>query len=131
MSGTRRTFLASGAAASLALGARPGRAQGQVIRLGVLTDLSGPLRDTSGQTTVACVQQAAEDFRAIAPGIRVEVVSADHQNKPDLGVTIARRWFDQQDVDEGLLRVVDGGLHDRFGLLVRARREEQHVDLLR
>nr|WP_302474075.1 ABC transporter substrate-binding protein [Roseococcus sp. MDT2-1-1] len=55
-------------------------------------------KDTSGQTTVACVQQAVEDFRAIAPNIRVEVISADHQNRPDVGVTTARRWFDQQGV---------------------------------
>ena len=94
---TRRATVASvGAVPFLP---RRGHAQGQVIRLGVLTDMTGMYRDTSGQTTVVCVQQAVEDFRAIAPDIRIEVVSADHQHRPDVGVTTARRWFDQQGVD--------------------------------
>jgi branched-chain amino acid transport system substrate-binding protein len=93
----RRAMLASTAA--LPFLSRLGRTQDQIIRLGVLTDMGGMYKDTSGQTTVVCVQQAAEDFRAVAPDIRVEVVSADHQNRPDVGVTAARRWFDQQGVD--------------------------------
>ena len=97
MSVTRRAALA--AAGALPFLPRRGQAQDPTIRLGVLTDMGGMYRDTSGQTTVVCVQQAVEDFRAMAPNIRVEVVSADHQHRPDVGVTVARRWFDQQGVD--------------------------------
>lgn len=97
MNVTRRAMLAS--AAALPFLSRPAWSQQQVVRLGVLTDMAGMYKDTSGQTTVVCVQQAVEDFRAIAPDIRVEVLAADHQNRADVGVTTARRWFDQQGVD--------------------------------
>ena len=68
-------------------------------RLGVLTDLSGPYRDTSGPGSVACAKQAAEEAQAALPGLRVEVLAADHQNKPDIGAGIARQWFDEGGVD--------------------------------
>ncbi len=67
------------------------------IKLGVLNDMSGPYRDTGGPLSVACVRQAVQDFGD--HGFAVEVVSADHQNKPDVGAAIARRWFDQDGVD--------------------------------
>jgi branched-chain amino acid transport system substrate-binding protein len=70
-----------------------------VIRLGVLSDFSGPYRDWSGPTTLACVQQAVEEMRVLRPELRVEVLQADHQNKPDVGVNTAREWFDRRGVD--------------------------------
>jgi branched-chain amino acid transport system substrate-binding protein len=94
---TRRQVLAGAAAASLAgpAGAQPREA----IRIGVLADFTGPYRDTSGPTSVACVRQAIEDMQATVRGIPVEVVQADHQNRPDAALAIARRWFDQDGVD--------------------------------
>jgi branched-chain amino acid transport system substrate-binding protein len=65
-----------------------------VLRLGVLNDQSSTYRDNGGIGSVACVRQAVAEFAA-AHGLNVEVVTADHQNKPDVGVAIARQWFDQ------------------------------------
>lgn len=89
-----------GAAASLpALQARAQVAGGRAtLRIGVLTDLSGPYQDTTGRTSVACAQQAVQDY-ASGAGLNVEVLSADHQNKADIGVGIARQWFDRDGVD--------------------------------
>ena len=96
----RRSFLAAGAVAGLVLPARRARAQtNQVIRIGVITDMSGIYRDLSGPTSVACTRQAVEEFTAQNPDIKVEVLVADHQNKPDVGLSIIRQWFDQGGVD--------------------------------
>lgn len=77
----------------------PARAQlPNPIRIGVLTDLSGPFADQVGPGSVAAARLAAEDFKAESGGIDVEIVSADHLNKPDIGAGIARRWFDQDNV---------------------------------
>ncbi len=90
-----------GAAAALpALGGLPfrsARAQGTTVKVGVLNDQSGLYRDISGPTTTACVRQAAQDLGSL--GFNVEVVIADHQNKPDVGVNVARQWFDRDGVD--------------------------------
>ncbi len=69
------------------------------IRIGVLTDLSGPYSDTAGATSVACTQLAADQAMAAMPSLRVEVLRADHQNKPDLALSVARQWFDRDGVD--------------------------------
>ncbi len=87
-----------------ALGAYPllrARAQnpGAVVRIGVLTDLGGPYKDSSGPVSIACTQMAAAEAMAAAPGLKVEVLQGDHQNKPDLALQIARRWFDNEGVD--------------------------------
>ncbi len=94
----RRTLLGSALAAA-AIPARARAAASGTIRLGVLTDLSGPYRDTAGPGSVAGTQQAAAEAMAAFPGLQVEVLQADHQNKPDIGAGIARAWFDQGGVD--------------------------------
>jgi branched-chain amino acid transport system substrate-binding protein len=93
----RRALLATGLGASAALAAPRARAQTPTITLGVLNDMSGPYRDTGGATSIVCVKQAVEDFGD--HGFKVEVISADHQNKPDIGAGIARQWFDRDGVD--------------------------------
>src|SRR3712207_1646034 len=100
MTPTRRALLGSAAALPLAAPALV-RAQpaGDAVRIGVLTDLNGPYRDVTGPTSVACVRQAVEEFTAANPSIRVEVIAADHQNKPDVGVNTVRQWLDQRGVD--------------------------------
>jgi branched-chain amino acid transport system substrate-binding protein len=75
------------------------RAQSPVIKIGVLNDQSGPYTNTGGLTSVICAKQAIEDFGAASKGLNVEVVTADHQNKPDLAVGITRQWFDRDGVD--------------------------------
>jgi len=95
---SRRGLLGSAAGvAALPLG--PARAQNAAIKIGVLTDLSGPYRDTTGPTSIACVKQALADFGVPGKGLDVQVISADHQNKADIGAGIARRWVDNEGVD--------------------------------
>ncbi len=98
MSIPRRTVLGSTVSAAL-LKAGGARAQAPTLRIGVLTDLSGPYRDITGPTSVACVRQAIEDFGVSGKGLQVEVVTGDHQNKADIGANLARQWFDRDGVD--------------------------------
>ena len=70
-----------------------------VVKIGVLTDMTGLYSDLSGPGSVAAAHMAVEDFGGKALGKRIEVISADHQNKPDVGAGIARRWFDLEQVD--------------------------------
>ncbi|MCB4825255.1 ABC transporter substrate-binding protein [Roseicella aerolata] len=90
---SRRAAL--GAAIATASGLGAARAQGQALRIGVLSDMSGPYRDISGPNCVVTARQAVQDFGAATRGLTVEIIQADHQNKPDVGVNIARQWFDQ------------------------------------
>ena len=87
--------------AALLLLAAPARAEmsGGKIKIGVLTDLSGPYEQNSGVGSVEAAKMAAEEFSNTINGASVEIVSADHQNKPDIGAAIARRWFDLDGVD--------------------------------
>ncbi|HET6307491.1 MAG TPA: ABC transporter substrate-binding protein [Rhodopila sp.] len=96
---TRRSVLTTVAASSVLPVLHAARAQTPTIKIGVLNDQSGPYTNTSGLTGVACAKQAVEDFGVSAKGLNVEVITADHQNKPDLAVSIARQWFDRDGVD--------------------------------
>jgi branched-chain amino acid transport system substrate-binding protein len=70
-----------------------------VIKIGVLNDRSGLYADLSGQGSVIAAQMAKEDYGADAKGMKVEIVAADHQNKPDVGSNVARQWLDVDKVD--------------------------------
>ena len=98
---TRRSLLAGAGALPLAGGLvlpRGARAQGApTIKIGILSDMSGPYRDLNGPNTVAATRLAAQEFAN--RGFNIEVVVADHQNRPDVGVNIARQWFDRDGVD--------------------------------
>src|SRR5690242_4909169 len=99
MSISRRTLLGA-ATATAALPLVRARAQGSpTIKIGVLNDMSGPYMNTGGPTSIVCCKQALEDFGVSGKGLNVEVINADHQNKPDLAVSIARQWFDRDGVD--------------------------------
>src|SRR5882672_5753406 len=74
-------------------------AQEQPIRIGVLNDQTSVYADFQGKGSVLAAQMAVEDYGGKAAGRRIEVVSADHQNKPDVGSVIARKWLDQDGVD--------------------------------
>jgi len=89
------------ASLSLALATLPAGAQitGNVIRIGVLTDISSLYADGTGMGSVAAARLAVEDSGLERRGIRVEVLFADHYNKPDVGLTAARRWYDVDGVD--------------------------------
>jgi branched-chain amino acid transport system substrate-binding protein len=96
---TRRSALATAAAATTLPLIRPARAQKPTLKIGILNDQSGPYTNTGGRTSVLCAQQALEDFGISSKGFKVEIISADHQNKPDHAVSIARQWFDRDGVD--------------------------------
>ncbi len=89
-------------AVALGLGVAPA-AQAQisdgVVKLGVLTDMSSLYADLSGQGSVIAARLAVEDFGAAKKGMKVEIISADHQNKADVGSGIARQWLDVDKVD--------------------------------
>jgi len=87
--------------AALAVAAVPVHAQVSdgVIKIGVLNDQSSLYADLAGQGSVVAARMAVEDFGADKKGMKVEIVSADHQNKPDVGSSIARQWLDVDKVD--------------------------------
>jgi branched-chain amino acid transport system substrate-binding protein len=93
MSSTRRSLIGGAAALSLAPMTRV-RAQGRTkLTIGVLTDLSGTYRDNTGPTSLAATQLAVDEMKPHLD-CDVAVISADHQNKPDIAASIARQWFD-------------------------------------
>jgi branched-chain amino acid transport system substrate-binding protein len=79
--------------------AAPAMAQQVSVKIGVLNDRSGVYADISGVGSEWAAKRAVEDFGAAAKGIKVEVVAADHLNKPDVGANIARQWIDVDKVD--------------------------------
>jgi branched-chain amino acid transport system substrate-binding protein len=95
---SRRDLLGAAAAGPLAFSAVRARAAARPIRIGVLTDLTGPYAD-SGQGALLAAHMAAEDYQQIDPGLAVEIVAGDMQGKPDLGLGIARAWLDREEVD--------------------------------
>jgi branched-chain amino acid transport system substrate-binding protein len=95
---TRRTVL-GGAAAAATLSPLRARAQNPGIRIGVLGDQSGVYRELSGPVAIAAVKLAVDDSKAAGRDIPVEIISGDHQNKPDVGASLVRQWIDQDKVD--------------------------------
>jgi len=83
----------------MAISATPARAQASTIKIGVLADMSGMYQDLAGPGSVVATQLAANEFMAANPSIKVEVVSADHQNKADIGAGVTRQWYDRDGVD--------------------------------
>ena len=69
------------------------------VKIGVLNDRSGIYADVAGEGSVIAARMAVEDYKASEKGINVEIVSADHQNKPDVGSNVARQWYDTENVD--------------------------------
>ena len=90
---TRRTILGAASVAAIAPFGKIRAQTRPVIRIGVINDQSGPYRDVNGPTSIACTKQAVQEFAA--GSFDVEVLSADHQNKPDIGASKFREWTDQ------------------------------------
>jgi branched-chain amino acid transport system substrate-binding protein len=91
-----RTLLAAALCASTAAQAQISNGK---VKIGVLNDLSGPYIDLAGPGSVLAAKMAAEDFGGQVLGAPIEIVSADHQNKPDVGSSVARKWLDNDEVD--------------------------------
>jgi len=99
MAHINRTFaLAAALAVCVAAPARAQISDG-VVKVGVLTDMTGAYSDLAGPGSVTAAQMAAEDFGGKVLGKPVVIISADHQNKADIASSTARRWFDEQQVD--------------------------------
>ena len=92
------SLLVSGAFA-IAAGSAQAQISDGVVRIGVLNDMSGLYADIAGPGSALAAKLAIEDFGAAKKGLKVELVSADHQNKPDVGSSIARKWYDTDKVD--------------------------------
>lgn len=87
------------AAVALACGSANAQVSDGMIKIGVLNDMSSLYADLAGPGSVVAARMAVEDFGAAKKGMKVEIVSADHQNKPDVGSSIARQWYDVDKVD--------------------------------
>ena len=92
----KSVWLAAGAIGGLLI-AGPAFAQG--VKIGILNDQSGVYADYGGKYSVEAARMAIEDFGGEVLGQKIEMVTADHQNKPDLAVSIARRWYETENVD--------------------------------
>src|SRR5215831_14849244 len=92
-----KSALLAAVATSAVLLAVPASAQG--VKIGILNDQSGVYADYGGKWSVEAAKMAIEDFGGEVLGQKVELVTADHQNKPDLATSIARRWYDVENVD--------------------------------
>jgi len=97
--------VAAGAALALALCAAPALAQfsNPTLKIGVLTDETGPYADSAGPGSILAAEMAVADFGGLVKGRKIEIVHADTQNKPDVAAGIARKWFDT----EGVSAVID------------------------
>jgi len=71
----------------------------ETIKVGIISDMTGTYSDIAGPGAVASAQLAAKDFMEANPDVKIEIIQADHQNKPDLASSIARKWFDDENVD--------------------------------
>ncbi len=97
----KRATLLSALAFSLSTfaGAASAAISGDVVKIGVMTDLSGVYLDYAGKGSVEAAKLAIEDFGNGLPGKKIELVTADHQNKADIGSAKAREWIDRDGVD--------------------------------
>jgi branched-chain amino acid transport system substrate-binding protein len=97
---TRPTIAAACCAALLLLPATvSAQVSDDVVKLGVLSDMSSVYSDGTGPGSLVAAQMAAEDFGGAVLGRKIEIIGADHQNKPDVGSNIARQWYDEEKVD--------------------------------
>src|SRR5437870_10008033 len=95
----KRLFSIAAVAGALACGTAYAQTADDVSKIGVMHDMSGLYADLTGPGSVVAARLAVEDFAAAAKGLKVEILSADHQNKPDVGSNIVRTWIDVDKVD--------------------------------
>src|ERR1700710_3130639 len=99
ISAGRRAMLAAFAAAFLSSPVAQAQVSDDVVKIGVLTDMNGPASTPTGQGSVTAAQMAVDDFGGKVLGKPISVIVGDHQPKPDIGGSIARRWYDVEQVD--------------------------------
>ena len=99
MNAFKRTTVGLAVAAAMSLSAAHAQVSDNLIKIGVLTDMSSLYTDLAGAGSVVAARMAVEDSGIEKRGYKVEVINADHQNKPDVGSAIARQWYDTDKVD--------------------------------
>lgn len=122
-----KTMMALATAGVLGMSGQAAHAQfsGNVVRIGVLTDMSGLYSDLGGQGSVEAAKMAVADFGGKVGGANIEVVSADHQNKADVASSRVREWVDQQGVD-----MVTDGLNSAVAIAVAKLTKEKPFILM-
>jgi branched-chain amino acid transport system substrate-binding protein len=106
--------------------AAAGKVSDDVVKIGVLTDMSGYYADLSGPGSVLAARMAAEDFGGKVLGKPIEIVSADHQNKADVASNTARKWFDEEKVDA----IADLVSSSTAGAVMPVAAEKKRITLL-
>src|SRR6201996_8809164 len=102
------------------------RAEDGVLRVGIITDMSGQYADGNGTGSVIAAQMAAEEIGGTVAGRKIEIISADHQNKPDVATAIVRNWIDNKGVD-----VVAEGVNSAVALAIQTvTREKKKLFLI-
>src|SRR5512132_2020802 len=99
MKAFKRTLVGLAVVAALAASAAQAQVSDNVIKIGVLSDMSSLYTDLAGAGSVVAAKMAGEESGVEKRGYKVEIISADHQNKPDVGSGIARQWYDVDKVD--------------------------------
>jgi branched-chain amino acid transport system substrate-binding protein len=99
MKSLKCSLLALAIVGALAAGVAQAQITDNMIKIGVLSDMSGLYTDLAGAGSIVAAKMAVQDSGIEKRGYKVEIVSADHQNKPDIGSAIARRWYDAENVD--------------------------------
>lgn len=102
------------------------RAADDTIRIGILNDQAGPFADNGGRGSVAAARLAAEDFGNQVLGKKIEIISADHQNKPDIASATARKWFDSEGVDV----IADGAASSAGFAILEIARQKNKIFLI-
>ena len=118
-------LLASALVFVTALGAAAARAEDNVLRVGIITDMSGQYSDGNGSGSVIAAQMAAEEIGGTVAGRKIEIISGDHQNKADIASAIVREWIDTKHVD-----VVAEGVNSAVALAVMNVTRERNKPFL-
>ena len=102
-------------------------AQDKTVKIGALSDQSGLYADLGGPGSTLAAQMAVEDSGLQAKGWKIDIISGDHQNKPDIGTTIARQWFDVDKVDvivdvpnSGVALAVNNVIKEKNGVYINS-----------
>jgi branched-chain amino acid transport system substrate-binding protein len=121
----KTAILVAGAVVAIAIGVASAAAQESALRVGVITDMSGQYKDGNGPGSVISAQMAAEEIGGVVAGRKIEIISADHQNKPDIASGIVREWIDNKHVD-----VVAEGVNSAVALAIMNVTRERNTPFL-
>ena len=107
-------MLAGALVTAIIVGGGTAIAQDGVLRVGIITDMSGQYKDGNGPGSVIAAQMAAEEIGGMVAGRKIEIISGDHQNKADIASGIVREWIDNKHVD-----VIAEGVNSAVALAIQ------------